>query len=373
MKYIRGFDGLRAISILLVLITHLGLYNYLGDYDFINERIKPIVSGFTGVLIFFSISGFLITTILLREKNTYGRIGFKNFYSRRFLRLLPPLILFYAAIILLIKFDFLQGSKTGLLFSIFYLYNFVPNEFYTKELGHTWSLAVEEQFYLLWPFAVAFVYRLKNILKLILIVVLLCGAAYYILPEISFYSEGKEFLLKDNFKLYRWFIPAVGAIMIGAAGAVVLDQHATELRGRLKGNHFILFIAALFFLSPLYFPSVLLTLYPLTEPVGTVLFLMWLYYNQESNICGILENKALRYIGKISYGIYVYQGLFLTTGPAGQLFIQQFPQNLLLTFAAAILSYELLEKPVLKLKNKFRRIEIGKKETKRAAPKRQPV
>ena len=82
--------------------------------------------------------------------------------------------------------------------------------------------------------------------------------------------------------------------------------------------------------------------------------LIWTYYNQESVLTNLLENRLLRYIGKISYGLYLYQGVFLMTGPYGVLTIQQFPLNIILTFIVAIISYELLEKPILRYKNNFK-------------------
>jgi peptidoglycan/LPS O-acetylase OafA/YrhL len=91
----------------------------------------------------------------------------------------------------------------------------------------------------------------------------------------------------------------------------------------------------------------------LFQSIGVSILLIYIYYNQDKKIVDILNNKYLSYIGKISYGIYVYQGLFLRTGPGGKLWIQQLPQNLILTFLVAILSYHFLERPVLKLKKRF--------------------
>src|SRR5471030_2238740 len=98
MKYIRGYDGLRAISILMVMSSHLGLFSLLPNNDYIQNRLWLIISGTTGVNIFFTLSGFLITRILVQEKLAFKKISFKNFYIRRFLRLLPPLIIFYIGI-----------------------------------------------------------------------------------------------------------------------------------------------------------------------------------------------------------------------------------------------------------------------------------
>src|ERR1700712_5194662 len=150
-NYIKGFDGLRALSIIIVFVTHLGYIDRIPN-PVSAWRISMLCSGNTGVNIFFVLSGFLITRILLREKLVTGRISLKNFYIRRFLRLLPPLIVFYAVIVFLMGFGFIEPQWFGLTLSVFYLYNFVPHRYYSSELGPMWSLALEEQYYIFWPF-----------------------------------------------------------------------------------------------------------------------------------------------------------------------------------------------------------------------------
>ena len=80
MKHIKGYDSLRAVSIILVLLDYLNLRHFLPDYDFIKVRLWMLISGSTGVLVFFTLSGFLITKILLNEINEFGNINFKNFF-----------------------------------------------------------------------------------------------------------------------------------------------------------------------------------------------------------------------------------------------------------------------------------------------------
>ncbi|HMT97304.1 MAG TPA: acyltransferase family protein [Ferruginibacter sp.] len=93
MNYIRGFNGLRAFSVFFVVSTHIGLYEFLLKRGFYHPNLDVLFSGNTGVQVFFTLSGFLITLILLKEYNKKGSISLKNFYIRRFLRLLPPLII----------------------------------------------------------------------------------------------------------------------------------------------------------------------------------------------------------------------------------------------------------------------------------------
>lgn len=344
MKFIKGFDTLRGISIIFVLITHLGLYHLLPENSYIRQRVWLLMSGTTGVQIFFTLSGFLITKILLHELNEHNRINFLHFYVRRFLRLLPPLIVFYIITATLMHQGMIESTRFGFLLSFFYLYNFVPNTHYTSELGHTWSLALEEQYYLLWPFVISY-FKKKTAFILILILLLTCVIAIHQYPTFSF---------TKGFRPSRWFIPAVAPIVIGSFFAWLINNQEGKYRTYFKQKNKYLLIGLLFFLFPLYTPTPILDLSFIFQSIGISFVLIWVLYNQNSKFTTILGNKFLSYIGTISYGLYVYQGLYLTTGPSGKLWIQQFPQNLVLTFLTAVLSFHLLEKPILKLKKKFK-------------------
>jgi len=123
---------------------------------------------------------------------------------------------------------------------------------------------------------------------------------------------------------------------------------------RFEKNNKLIIFAVLIILSCLYLPKFLLPIFSIIQAFGVSLLLIWLYFNQSSGLCRVLELKPLTYVGRISYGLYVYQGLFLKTGPGGELWIQQFPNNILLTIAVSVLSYHFIEKKVLKLKSRFR-------------------
>jgi len=131
MQYIKGFDSLRGIAIIYVIITHMGLSQILPNNFFIKTRLWSLISAETGIQIFFTLSGFLITTIFLSERHNLGKIKFYNFFVRRFLRLLPPLLIFYLAIALLTQQGIVVGTTLGYLFSIFFLYNFIPIKYVT--------------------------------------------------------------------------------------------------------------------------------------------------------------------------------------------------------------------------------------------------
>jgi peptidoglycan/LPS O-acetylase OafA/YrhL len=206
MNYIKGFDSFRAISIVFVMASHLGLYNLLPNNVFFKERIWRLISGTTGVNIFFTLSGFLITMILIQEFNKNGKIKILNFFARRFLRLVPPLILFYLMIAILMNFRLIHTSSIGFLYSILYVYNYMPRALLTPELVHTWSLAIEEQFYLFLPFVLnVFKGNFKRIGYLVFFLVSVGVFSIYVVSE-----------WEDLYTSNRWFFPATFPIFVGS-------------------------------------------------------------------------------------------------------------------------------------------------------------
>jgi peptidoglycan/LPS O-acetylase OafA/YrhL len=353
MKYIKGFDGLRAVSILFVLLTHLGLSSHFDNHSFLKTNYN-LISGSTGVMIFFTISGFLITLLLLHEKHKFQNINFKYFFARRFLRLLPPLLVFYFSIIILMAFDYLPKNYVAVAISFIYLYNFVPMKYYVSELGHTWSLGIEEQFYVLWPLLINYFKKIRKLMALILLIILISLFVKLIYHN-SLTFDGKSYDLFVHFFPDRWFIPACLPIAIGSLSAILLFYYSDVLKVKLKGKIQLLIVSVVLFFMQLFIPNLIFALKELFMTLGVTLLLLWIYFNQQSVLVRILEFKLISFIGKISYGLYVYQGLFLRTGPGGDLDIQKFPLNIVDLFAAAIGSYFLLEKPILKYKKRFKR------------------
>lgn len=342
MKYIKGYDTLRAISIIFVILSHIGMYNLIPNSFFLKDRFWKLISGTTGVYVFFTLSGFLITLILIAEIKRKGRIDFIKFFARRFLRLLPPLIIFYLIIGTLMHFKMIHTYKVGLLYSMFYVYNYLPREFLTPELVHTWSLAVEEQYYLFWPFILNFFRKkIHSVLYITLIIICVGVLILYVLLQSH---------LGDSYVVGRWFFPASIPIFIGSFFAILISLNLSNVTGFLTHKRNVL-VGVMFYLFPLY--GIYNNYTAIFQSIGIGIFLVLIYFHQNSKTVVFLDNKYLSYIGKISYGLYVYQGLFLRTGPGGKLWFQQFPNNLIFTFVFAIVSFHFLEKPILKLKNKF--------------------
>ena len=134
----------------MVTILHAKIAKFY--FSYIDIKYHLLFHGITGVWIFFCLSGFLITHLLLKEKRYTLDISLKNFYVRRFLRLLPASWIYLFIIAILMTIPVIRTSKVSLIFSFLYLQNYLPQgQYYSTHLTHFWSLAVEEQFYLLWP------------------------------------------------------------------------------------------------------------------------------------------------------------------------------------------------------------------------------
>jgi peptidoglycan/LPS O-acetylase OafA/YrhL len=143
---IPSLDGLRGICILLVLAAHVSETSNLPQLFFVGG-LAPI-----GLVVFFVLSGFLITTVLMTEHSRAGRISLKNFYLRRFLRIFPVAYLYIAVIALLSFWGVIGLRPHDLTFAVSYLMDFHHDR--SWYLGHLWYLTVEEQFYLVWPVTV---------------------------------------------------------------------------------------------------------------------------------------------------------------------------------------------------------------------------
>lgn len=196
---IQSLDGLRAVSIVLVLFGHLSgtagffsldVYRHIGDVANL------------GVRVFFVISGYLITTLLLKELKATGAISLPHFYFRRALRIFPPAYFFILCTAVLTVFGICSVTGKDLLLGSFYVINFWDGR--SWDFGHLWSLAVEEQFYLLWPATIAILGRKK--------------AMRYAAWLVLLMPAGRA--LWGVFKPYRWILiiissPNADALLVG--------------------------------------------------------------------------------------------------------------------------------------------------------------
>ena len=153
-SHIPTLDGWRAIAISCVLLAHASESSFHAQIfvDNTDSVFNFQWLGLFGVKIFFALSGFLITTKLLQEEEAYGAISVRSFMIRRAFRILPACILFLIAIGTLSYLGVIKLTALRWLASLFFLSNYLPSD-RSWYVGHFWSLAVEEHFYLIWPLA----------------------------------------------------------------------------------------------------------------------------------------------------------------------------------------------------------------------------
>ena len=339
-----SLDGIRAVSIALVLAEH-GWKTLPATLQ--ASPVAPIIgNGGLGVFIFFVISGFLITHLLMEERVSSGTISIKNFYIRRSFRIWPAFYIFIATIGALGAFGAISLHLSELLHSALYVWNYTLGN-NTWFLGHTWSLAVEEQFYLIWPLAFKLMdLKSSAIAAAVLIVVtpILRVGTYLLAPE----WKGHIGMMLHT---------RADALMFGALTAMVYAEPKFRalLQSLFRKRLHLLAFLFLFILSPLlaarfggaYSLSIGWTL----EGCCIVLLLVWVMQNPSSLVGKVLNWKPLVHIGVLSYSLYLWQQLFLTD--SNHTASGAFPINLLCTLLVAELSYHLVERPFLRLRYRF--------------------
>jgi peptidoglycan/LPS O-acetylase OafA/YrhL len=334
--YIPTLDGWRAIAVSLVIGAHCYTM-LLHNGSWLARRAALFLShaGY-GVDIFFALSGFLICTLLLREKGRTGTISLRRFYLRRAFRILPPVLLFLFSIILLSHFGRLPALSLGEITAVlFFFRNYIGDTWYT---GHFWSLAVEEQFYAVIPLLLLRLNKRAAALSASMLIVLCIAVRWFEYAHGSFGSYLIQFRTENRSDGLLW----------GALLALALNN--ATIRARLRQYLSIwVFLgsiaAAVVLLTAFPFPPVRRTIVAMVMPVlvgHTVL-------HAQGWVGVLLELPLLRWVGRISYSLYIWQMLFLPEGGRPLGVLQAFPLALIFPFVCASLSYYLLEKPLIRL------------------------
>lgn len=331
---IKGLDGLRAIAVLFVIISHTVLWPYLGIE---NPKIMALMNGHIGVSIFFTLSGFLITSLLIKEKEETGQVDLIAFIKRRAIRIFP---LYYLAIFFLMYMDWIGRASIpdcAYPYALTYTINFIGKSCIHQTLSHFWSLSVEEHFYIFWP--VIFLLGKRNALIIATLMIIACIGI-----GTSLYTGFEQYYPN------RWTFPAMLPILVGCITALLLRSDPIKRIFANSSKSNILLIAILAGIcSPAFVTSEIPWL------AATSALLLYIYHQQDSALVRLLEIKPLVLIGTISYGLYVWQGVFTGNGPyrSGASFPPEIYSGLWMTFIAAPLSYIFFEKPILKLKSKY--------------------
>lgn len=351
--YFSGLNGLRAIAAIAVVISHitLGLGSFGLDAHlfgtFADGKPKGLSLAGYGVSIFFVLSGFLITFLLQTEKEN-AEINIKKFYLRRILRIWP---LYYAYLFICVALMIFYNSEIGTINLLFYIF-YAPNIPFILGGGiglvaHYWSLGVEEQFYLFWPWLNK---KIDNLLVLLILLIM----------SLITIKIALHFLYPNSILEMAIHVTRFHCMMIGGVGAILYKQKHT-LFLQLTDNKisqgicwFILFLVAI---NKYHFASIIDN--EIISVVGLVVIIGQI--NIKNRLIN-LENSIFDFLGKISYGIYVIHPLliFLIAKIFVNLEVISFYKYLIVYFVVlmatiltAYLSYTYMEKYFLDFKKRF--------------------
>lgn len=321
-----GLDGLRAIAVVAVLLYHEA------------SRVFP---GRLGVLLFFVLSGFLITKSMLRDAAKAGGFSLRSFYVRRSKRILPAFAGFF-----LLHFS-LYGFTSGQWSAALYVSNYYIGLHNTLIGGmtHTWSLSVEEQFYLLWPLLFLLVRR-RALLSWILIAATLVAQIWRLVGVLiginAYYIEFA-------------FDTRCDALLIGCLLALATDtpsgQTLLQNRRLMRLAYWISLavVAAVVWAEVAHRQFALGVLF---GPVAVAFAVLIASVSVMRSAPGPLDNCVLRYVGRISYGIYLYHVIAFDALPRQQPLFWRLGTGGLLTLLIAAASFHFLEAPILKLRSR---------------------
>jgi peptidoglycan/LPS O-acetylase OafA/YrhL len=331
LGYRPALDGLRTIAVMPVLLAHAG--------------VRAIGGGNFGVDIFFVLSGFLITGTLIEEWRRDGCIRLKNFYWRRAARLFPALFL---VLVLWTLYVLCFDRKVGIFFAVyvlFYVANWVRAYHFAGDpgLGHTWSLSIEEQFYLVWPPVLVWLLK-SGRSRLFAFLFLVAGIIAVALWRAYLWQQGA-----DIDRLYNGTDARADALLVGCALAFAVYWGFTKPWSR--------WLAAPCLLALLY-----VIVFDLPKPFwlrdgGATLVaiaaagLIWSVVGsgRRGLVRKILESPPLTWAGRISYGLYLWHlPVFYIIGrrqPAWPLFYLAVIK-IAATFVVAVPSYHFVEQPI---------------------------
>ena len=329
--------GLRALAIACVLFEHSRstlppglLADHLASLSGI---------GYLGVVVFFVISGFIITRLLTTELQDVGRIHLGAFYWRRFVRIIPACYCYLSVVSALTIAGCVSMAARHLILAALFLSNY-DNRSGSWFIAHLWSLSMEEQFYLCWPLTLALLGMSRATIAAIAVIIAMPVIRTLLL---TCWPAGAHDLLVR-------FHTCIDPLMIGCLAALVSDAPTTRrllhhLHRRGGAGILLLFIVPIPLLithSTSWFPVI----GPDVVALATALLLLLVIDQPHSLLGRCLNWGPVAHVGVISYGLYLYQELVLT--PANTTWSGSFPLNFICAFAMAEISYWLFERPIIR-------------------------
>lgn len=349
-RRIVALDGLRAISILFVIIDHLFINRY-GTPPYLDYPSIPLTLSAWGVELFFVISGFIITKLALIEQQASGNFSIGSFYIRRLFRIGPPFYIYLGTILLLAGAGLITEPLSSIVQAATFTCN-VPDSECQWFTRHAWSLAYEEQFYLVFP--IIFYFMGRKFRKIIVYLTI----AFLLYPTVQNLFHLNGFWHPAGLLAQKFSFICVGAL---------LATHENIFRRLATGRHapviwwgVALFLAVFLFLnSSFYLPLQAKWTYRLGLVILPFCF-AWIvgHAARETGIVArLLGNPILQFIGTISYSLYIWQQLF--TGAWVHYSVNSWLLSFPMMFVLATLSYYGVERPFIKLGRRIINVGIG--------------
>ncbi len=348
MKTIPSLNGIRAFSIVIVILSHLVENDKIIS---LHSNFRLLQNGQFGVNIFFILSGFLITKILVNEYWENGNISLMNFFMRRTLRIFPAYYFLLVIYFVLQLQGLISLNKIEWFSSITYTRQFFKVGWLC---GHFWSLSVEEFFYLIYPFTFIIFYKSKERYNIILI-----ASVLLLFPLFRYLGS----IYMPNTSGYNLFYRG-DALVIGCLIGLNYDTIKVRMPNNVIYPLCALLILFIYQHANYFFLNTKLINVLIGRPGESLLdnilisFLIVYCIENKSNIVyKILNSRVLNFIGVLSYSLYLWQQLFMSeenivNGWLKNLLV--FPTNLFMTVIMALISYYVIEKPLFKLKDKFK-------------------
>ena len=335
-KHLPSLDGLRAISVLLVVVYHAGV----------------TAVGGIGTKFLFGLSGFLITWLLLKEESHFGEINLRHFYARRCIRIVPAFYVFVAVVVALSLLRSKPADLWMTLTSIAYVSNyyqgFTGN--WNTPLFHSWSLCIEQQFYLLWPLGLLTFRSTCNRIRFLAFAISTVWAGRFMMVAVG--AETDYIYCALETRADNILVGCLAALMLHAGLAPVFWRRVTE-SASVTWLCFLL-LALSIALVTWKGVGVKNTIAFMVDPLLCMLLLVKAIAVAPS----WLNGKTCRYISRISYSVYLYHMLatpLASRVTAGAPDVIRIIASVLFSIAAGSLAYHVIEHPLILLKHRFSR------------------
>ena len=345
---IPGLDGLRAMAILIVVAGHLNV-RFEDQPSHRNLLWRMAGSGGIGVDVFFVLSGYLITTLLLREFERHGRIDLGSFYLRRAFRILPAFYLYLSAVALLVPLAGWLVPLRSMVYAGLFLYDYaaLPHPWL---VGHLWSLAVEEQFYIFWPVLLGTClsrWGRRGAIRVALALIAF-GAAMRCYDGRFAYERflGRDFMMVHT----RVDTLMFGCLFALCSGLPFFERMYTGAR-RFWWVAPAWFLAAGNLMTRLFGLNFRLYVGMTINGLAIAFFILYVARSPKTWLGRFLGWGPIAYLGVISYSMYLWQEIF--TAPENTSWTGRMPGMLLCIALAPVVSFELVEKPVLRLRARW--------------------